>query len=47
MMLGATNPKFATTGTIRGDYAHDMTQNLCHASDSLENAEREIALWFK
>lgn len=34
-------------GTIRGDYALDTGRNICHGSDSVESAEREIALWFK
>lgn len=43
---GATNPEKAEMGSIRGDLAVSMTENLIHASDSLENAEREIALYF-
>jgi nucleoside-diphosphate kinase len=34
-------------GTIRGDFAIDVGRNICHGSDSVESAEREIALWFK
>lgn len=45
-MVGATNPKEADTGTIRGDYALDMGRNIIHASDSPESAKREIALFF-
>jgi nucleoside-diphosphate kinase len=44
--IGATNPVDASPGTIRGDLALAMPDNLVHGSDSLESAEREIALWF-
>jgi nucleoside-diphosphate kinase len=44
--MGATNPVDATPGTIRGDLALAMPDNLVHGSDSAESAEREIALWF-
>jgi nucleoside-diphosphate kinase len=44
--IGATNPVDATPGTIRGDLALAMPNNLVHGSDSPETAEREIALWF-
>ena len=44
--MGATNPANAAPGTIRGDLALAMPDNLVHGSDSLESAEREIALWF-
>jgi nucleoside-diphosphate kinase len=44
--MGATNPAEAASGTIRGDLALSMPDNLVHGSDSLESAEREIALWF-
>jgi nucleoside-diphosphate kinase len=44
--MGATNPADAGPGTIRGDYALAMPNNLVHGSDSPESAEREIALWF-
>lgn len=46
-MVGATNPKEADTGTIRGDYAIDTGRNIIHASDSPASAEREIKLFFK
>ncbi|KAI9732002.1 MAG: nucleoside diphosphate kinase [Cirrosporium novae-zelandiae] len=46
-LLGATNPLASAPGTIRGDYAIDMGRNVCHGSDSVETAKREIALWFK
>jgi nucleoside-diphosphate kinase len=44
--IGATNPAEAAPGTIRGDLALAMPDNLVHGSDSPESAEREIALWF-
>ena len=44
--IGATNPASAAPGTIRGDLALAMPNNLVHGSDSPESAEREIALWF-
>lgn len=45
-MVGATNPKEADLGTIRGDYALDTGRNIIHASDSPASAKREIALFF-
>ncbi|MBI5681142.1 MAG: nucleoside-diphosphate kinase [Methanobacterium sp.] len=45
-MVGATNPKEADLGTIRGDYALETGRNIIHASDSLESAKREIELFF-
>lgn len=45
-LMGATNPKQAAPGTIRGDLAIEMTENLVHGSDSPESAAREIALFF-
>lgn len=44
--MGATNPVSAAPGTIRGDLALAMPNNLVHGSDSPESAAREIALWF-
>ena len=44
--MGATDPVNAEPGTIRGDLALSMPDNLVHGSDSPESAEREIALWF-
>ena len=44
--IGATNPADAAPGTIRGDLALAMPNNLVHGSDSPESAEREISLWF-
>ncbi len=46
LMIGATNPVDAAPGTIRGDLAMDMGENVVHGSDSLKSAKREIALWF-
>jgi nucleoside-diphosphate kinase len=44
--IGATNPADAAPGSIRGDLATSMPNNLVHGSDSTESAQREIALWF-
>jgi nucleoside-diphosphate kinase len=46
-VIGATDPKKAAPGTIRGDLAMDIGRNLVHGSDSPESAKREIALWFE
>ncbi|KAG9595259.1 nucleoside diphosphate kinase, partial [Aureobasidium melanogenum] len=46
-LLGATNPLASAPGTIRGDFAIDVGRNVCHGSDTVENAQKEIALWFK
>ena len=46
-ILGATNPLASAPGTIRGDYALAVGRNVCHGSDSVESAKKEIALWFK
>jgi nucleoside-diphosphate kinase len=45
-VIGATNPLEATTGSIRGDYAVSVGQNMVHGSDAPESAEREVALFF-
>ncbi|GGN87000.1 nucleoside diphosphate kinase [Actinoplanes lobatus] len=45
-MIGATDGRKAAAGTIRGDLALSNRENLVHASDSPESAERELALWF-
>ena len=45
-MNGATKPVEATPGTIRGDLAVEMGQNLVHASDSAESAATELGIWF-
>ena len=44
--IGATNPADAEAGSIRGDLATSMPNNLVHGSDSPESSQREIALWF-
>ncbi|KAJ2163185.1 nucleoside diphosphate kinase Ndk1 [Coemansia sp. RSA 552] len=46
VMLGATDPKAAGPGTIRGDYCLTIGRNICHGSDSAESAQKEISLWF-
>ena len=45
-LMGTTNPKEAAPGTIRGDLAIELTENLVHGSDSAESAAREIGLFF-
>ena len=45
-LMGATNPRDAAPGTIRGDFGLIMDANLVHGSDSPESAEREIAVFF-
>jgi len=45
-LMGATNPKEAAPGTIRADFAESIDANAVHGSDSLENAEIEIAFFF-
>jgi len=45
-LMGATDPKRAAPGTIRGDLAIELTENLVHGSDSPESARREIGLFF-
>ena len=50
VLAGTTDPTTAAPGTIRGDFGRDwglkVQQNLVHGSDSVESAERELALWF-
>merc|ERR1712194_607563 len=46
-LLGETNPLASAPGTIRGDFCIEVGRNICHGSDSVENAEKEIKLWFK
>ena len=46
MMMGATNPLDSAPGTIRGDYALVLSENIVHGSDSQESAERELPLYF-
>jgi len=45
-LMGATKPSDAAPGTIRGDFANSVEQNLIHGSDSPETAATEIKLWF-
>ncbi|HEY2006676.1 MAG TPA: nucleoside-diphosphate kinase [Solirubrobacteraceae bacterium] len=45
-VIGATNPLQANTGSIRGDYAIEVGQNMVHGSDAPESAAREVALFF-
>lgn len=45
-LMGATNPREAAPGTIRGDLAIELTENLVHGSDSPESAAREISIFF-
>jgi nucleoside-diphosphate kinase len=45
-LMGATDPADAAPGTIRGDLATEVTENLVHGSDSTESAKREIGLFF-
>ncbi len=46
-LMGATNPADAAPGTIRGDLALSITENIVHGSDSPESAERELELFFE
>lgn len=46
IMIGDKDPRKAQPGTIRGDFAYSLTQNIIHGSDSIESAERELKLWF-
>lgn len=45
-MLGETNPLDSAPGSIRGDFCVQVGRNICHGSDAVESAEKEIALWF-
>ena len=45
-LMGVTNPRDAAPGTIRGDLAIELTENLVHGSDSPESAKREIGIFF-
>jgi nucleoside-diphosphate kinase len=44
--MGATRPTEAAPGSIRHDFALEVGRNLTHASDSVENGQTEVALWF-
>ncbi len=46
-IIGATNPAEAASGTIRGDFGLDISQNLIHGSDSPENAQKELSIFFE
>jgi nucleoside-diphosphate kinase len=45
-MLGATMPSESAMGTIRGDFCIEVGRNICHGSDSVESANKEISHWF-
>ncbi len=45
-LMGATKPEDSVPGTIRGDFANTIQENLVHGSDSVENAQLEISIWF-
>ena len=45
-IMGATNPADAAPGSIRGDLATLLTENIIHGSDSVESANRELSIWF-
>ncbi len=45
-LIGSTDPSEALPGTIRGDFGKKIQENICHGSDSVESAKREIDLWF-
>jgi nucleoside-diphosphate kinase len=45
-IMGATNPANAAPGSIRGDLASLLTENIVHGSDSVESAQRELSIWF-
>jgi len=45
--MGETDPAMAAPGTVRGDLALEIGRNMVHGSDSAENAEREISLFFR
>lgn len=45
-LMGATDPKEAAPGTIRGDFAEEITENIVHGSDSPESSKREVELFF-
>jgi nucleoside-diphosphate kinase len=45
-MMGETDPAKSLPGSIRGDFSIDLGRNVIHGSDSVESAQKEIALWF-
>merc|ERR1719270_1216368 len=47
VILGETNPANSAPGSIRGDLCIQVGRNICHGSDAVESANKEIALWFK
>ncbi|XP_039254065.1 nucleoside diphosphate kinase B-like [Styela clava] len=47
VMLGETDPAKSLPGTIRGDYCIHVGRNICHGSDAVDSANKEIKLWFK
>nr|ALR87694.1 nucleoside diphosphate kinase [Cerebratulus lacteus] len=47
VLLGETDPGKSLPGTIRGDYCIHIGRNVCHGSDAVESAQKEISLWFK
>ena len=46
VLLGETDPLKSAPGTIRGDFCIEVGRNICHGSDSVESATKEIGLWF-
>lgn len=46
-MAGATNPEDALPGTIRGDFSADIENNIIHTSDSMQNAQKELEIYFR
>lgn len=46
LTIGVTNPAEASPGSIRGDHASEVQENLVHGSDSVDSAIRELAIWF-
>mmetsp|Transcript_545 Transcript_545/g.1124 ORF Transcript_545/g.1124 Transcript_545/m.1124 type:complete len:115 (+) Transcript_545:198-542(+) len=45
-MLGATMPSDSAMGTIRGDFCIEVGRNICHGSDAVDSAKKEIGMWF-
>lgn len=46
VMLGETNPAESKPGTIRGDFCIEVGRNICHGSDAVDSAKKEMDLWF-